>query len=536
MRKGAVDAVLGLTASDDGRALLRGTKVVDGLRRLLGDRSDIAQAAVSALVNLSADSEAMEAIIKAGMISGLMEGLRDPDCSYKKPILMLLTNLSQTPEGCDQLMQKGAAGGALVGLHFRRLVQMYVTSGKGLKAGAEDEFEYAGSIVHNLTQLPEARHILLEPERGILPALMPQLQSKSALRRRAAAGTLRNCCAETDSSAVSYLLSPSVDVVTHLLLPLAGPDRYTSGEREGMNPLLYKHGAHKERERDPLTRRFLLEALALLALTKPGRVHMRPARVYPVVKLFHEWLENGEAEPSLMLGADAAAGSSSSSGAGAEDQDLTDPDDIAGVDAINRLVQQLFRDDEINHTYEVTGRNKPKPEGSASSSAGDDGVSNKQDSSTAAAGDDDDDLGPASLLEKAAAAARARAALAEVEASKKRMWKYATVPLDQAKAKAAEVTHARSGGPSDEELAGLTTQVPDWTEDDPELPPAFQSKLSISGGSASSSSSSEATAAGSKPSESSVADAKPAPTTITANDSGTSTFSAVENAGLGGVD
>jgi hypothetical protein len=40
-------------------------------------------------------------------------------------------------------------------------------------------------------QIKEARAIVLEAERGILPALIPQLQSSSVVRRRGAAGVMR---------------------------------------------------------------------------------------------------------------------------------------------------------------------------------------------------------------------------------------------------------------------------------------------------------------------------------------------------------
>lgn len=539
VRKGAVDAVLGLSASDEGRALLNGTKVVDGLKRLLGDRADIAESAVSALVNLSVEPALLEAILSSKIVAGLMDGLRDPDCTYKRGILMLLTNISQTPEGCDQLMQKGAAGGALVGLHFRRLVQMFVTSGKqpapgassfgGFTVGnnaASDELEYSGSIVHNVTQLPEARAILLEPERGIFAALMPQLQARNPLRRRAAAGILRNCCAHTDAASVEYLLSQTVDVVTHLLLPLAGPDRYAAGEKEGMHPTLYAQGHRKEREGDSHTRRLLVEALALLAVTRAGREHLRRARSYPVVKTFHEWLEGHE--PALMAAAAAGedvhasgvggggfvggrpdAKDAKDGGAGDpedDDDDLTDPDDVACVDAINRLVQQLFREDEVRHTSEVTGRNKPQEE--------------QPQQEGEAATTRDDDLGPLPHAQADSLIARAKAAAAtEQEAAvRKRMFRYATVPLDEAKQKAEGVTRGGEGL-TEEELGAVTGAMPDWTEDDPDLQGTVF--------------------------DAAAAAAAPAPATDSLHGQATtavpdpaqaSTFSAVEDAGLGGVD
>ncbi len=57
--------------------------------------------------------------------------------------------------------------------------------------------------VHHMMfgQTTEARLILLDPERGVLAALFPQLASASVLRRRGVAGVLRNCCYEASLGA-----------------------------------------------------------------------------------------------------------------------------------------------------------------------------------------------------------------------------------------------------------------------------------------------------------------------------------------------
>ncbi len=54
-----------------------------------------------------------------------------------------------------------------------------------------DVFEHAGEVICNVSQLKEARTILLEVERGILPALVVQLSSTSVTRRRGTMGAIR---------------------------------------------------------------------------------------------------------------------------------------------------------------------------------------------------------------------------------------------------------------------------------------------------------------------------------------------------------
>lgn len=79
----------------------------------------------------------------------LMENLSDPECTTQRLSVMLLCNLSQTTAGCLQVLQLDERGGALKGLHVRKLIQWFVRP----VSGDEDPFEYAGQILHNVTQV-----------------------------------------------------------------------------------------------------------------------------------------------------------------------------------------------------------------------------------------------------------------------------------------------------------------------------------------------------------------------------------------------
>ena len=58
-----------------------------------------------------------------------------------------------------------------------------------------------------------------------------------------------------------WLLSETVDILPHLLLPLAGPEELDEEEMEKLPPDLQYLGEEKERESDPVIRRMLLESL-----------------------------------------------------------------------------------------------------------------------------------------------------------------------------------------------------------------------------------------------------------------------------------
>ena len=58
-----------------------------------------------------------------------------------------------------------------------------------------------------------------------------------------------------------WLLSDTVDILPHLLLPLTGPEEFPEDDMEKLPPDLQYLDENKQRESDPGIRRMLLEAL-----------------------------------------------------------------------------------------------------------------------------------------------------------------------------------------------------------------------------------------------------------------------------------
>lgn len=59
----------------------------------------------------------------------------------------------------------------------------------------------------------------------------------------------------------TWLLSSEVDILPHLLLPLAGPEEFTDDEMDKLPPELQYLPESKVRDADPDIRRMLLEAI-----------------------------------------------------------------------------------------------------------------------------------------------------------------------------------------------------------------------------------------------------------------------------------
>lgn len=504
VRKGACEAVLGLTGTREGLSMLAQCEGVPSLSRLIGDGSAaVGELGVKCLINLSADAEYCPLVcVQGGVVAGCMDCLRDADCPYRHTCLMLLCNVASREEGCARIMQAplqqgmassagavvasaaspGAGGGAgatpapapCQGLHLRRLIQLFLQPVAAKAAApcattaAVDTFEYAGSVLASVSQRQDARALLLEPDRRILPILFPQLAAPSAVRRRGVAGTLRNCCFETSPEALEYMLSPNVDLATALLTPLAGPALYAPDETQGMHASLAGARASKTREVDPSVRLCLVEALRLLTGTRTGRDHLRKCRAYYVLRAFHWWLEgldesSASPEDALAGGGGGGGGilvtSSPLPAEGKEEEKRLCPDDEATVEAIEAIVQQLFREDEVppavagagtgpaksGAKQSALGGNLVEPAGGASSGSGISSSGSGSGSGSCARVDETGVESAARRIDELRLAeSRAKAARevqAAVNASATKHLRYATVPLEVAKERARKVAN-----------------------------------------------------------------------------------------------
>ena len=78
------------------------------------------------------------------------------------------------------------------------LLKRFVVSGVDWVEGREDPYEHLAGVVANATRMPQGRKMLLQPGRGLLHALVSQLQSPSEMRRRGCASSIKNCCMQAE--------------------------------------------------------------------------------------------------------------------------------------------------------------------------------------------------------------------------------------------------------------------------------------------------------------------------------------------------
>lgn len=159
----ATEYILGLTGTRDGCRYLR-TKP-DFLKALVTLTADVSIAIVKdcyhALVNLSAEETLHKPLVKeAGILPVLLNHLLDPEYEFSDRICSILTNLSRHERTCVDVLHELQE--QQIGL--AKLVEIFCTEGFNKKAS----LHYLGPLLSNLSQLPEARHFILDKERSVL--------------------------------------------------------------------------------------------------------------------------------------------------------------------------------------------------------------------------------------------------------------------------------------------------------------------------------------------------------------------------------
>lgn len=302
LRKSASSLLINMTASDQGmHQLLQLQKldVVQALCRVVSDMRPIAEDAIKALINLTAaNPAAAERALKFDLLNRVMTQIEDDDWRLKDYSMMLLANVTTTPEGARALMgYDGKTDDALLALRERKirsLTSLFLESEpepEGVDADTgdakwDDEYQYVANILANISQLEQGRDFLLKhrSETTLIAELVPQLRSPNVVRRRGIAAAMRNLCFDTDNH---FFLYDQLDVPTKMSYLLAGPEPLDADDMAGMHPSLYRLGEKKRREQDKQVRLAAIDCLLLLCTTRNGRNDLRRKKVYPIVRNAH---------------------------------------------------------------------------------------------------------------------------------------------------------------------------------------------------------------------------------------------------------
>jgi hypothetical protein len=327
LRVAAIDAVLSIKDHDNmGRLIKNGA--VPPLTKSCSHPHPVGTKALQALVYLSSSSgpnqaQYIEELLDSGALSRLTEiclsisppGAQEKELWKKRTnyAMALLANMTRTERGAVELVGRSLPDEAVHELKEgeklptkpslelllkRFLADNYVSDldesdyfddGAERDSNYHDPYQHFGAVLMNSTQVEAGRRFLLRIQHreegtstSVLQAVLPQLRSKNPIRRRGIAGTVKNCCLEIDAA---WWLLNEVQILKHILYPLAGPEELDVDEKRGLDPDLWLEGPDKVREPDHLTRLYLIESILLLCASgRKSRDTIRVARTYVILK------------------------------------------------------------------------------------------------------------------------------------------------------------------------------------------------------------------------------------------------------------
>lgn len=283
LKSAALQYVLGLTGSDEGRTFIKSQlSVVKVLLDLTTDPQPlVSRDAHLALLNISGVDEVVEYLIKVNAFPKFLEFIADPNWREADKVGMILSNVTRTERGTEAFLNSLEAGGSH-SLYW--LIDIFCREG----FSKFTSHHYLATVFLNLTQSSRARELFLDQKRCIVPKLLPYTHYlASEIRRGGVIGLLRNLCFEVGSH--QWLLSEEVELLPSLLLPLAGPEQLGDEEMERLPEDLQFLPDDKAREVDPDIRRMLIEALMKLCATKFGREYLRHKGSYYILRELHKW-------------------------------------------------------------------------------------------------------------------------------------------------------------------------------------------------------------------------------------------------------
>ncbi|KAL0102849.1 hypothetical protein PUN28_018266 [Cardiocondyla obscurior] len=308
LRLCALNHVLHVTANADGRELL--LKLPEMLKQLVTFVQDssapISKCAAQALVNITGDEAGTSAILiisessnatentdeqnvndlpgqgfSRNLIKICMRIIMDKSSTLADLCCMILSNMTRPFHLVDRVImiieQSGYSWDEIVAAFTAK---QYNTTGNKL--------HYLGPVFSNLSQSPHVRRYLMDRDRCVIQRLLPFTEyPESLIRRGGVVGTLKNCTFDTECH--EWLLSPEVDLLSYLLLPLAGPEEFDDEDNDKLPINLQYLPETKTREPDPDIRLMLLEALNQLCATKAARKILREKNAYVILRELHKW-------------------------------------------------------------------------------------------------------------------------------------------------------------------------------------------------------------------------------------------------------
>ncbi|KAH6856586.1 hypothetical protein B0I37DRAFT_79027 [Chaetomium sp. MPI-CAGE-AT-0009] len=265
---------------------------VKHLKFLIRDIPEIAEHALTILINLTADRSVLEYVATDDKFLGiLLSYLVDPAEPNANLLAMLLANMVKWDDLKSLATRKQDPPSALKSneLVLNQLLDLFVKGADGTYNKKAD-FDYLAYVIADLSKHPEIRQFFVNKQEydGVVPINKIKVftEHKSDIRRKGVASTIKNAAFDVQAHP-AFLDEDQINILPYLLLPITGSEEYDEEEMMGMLPDLQLLPPDKQRDSDPNIVQTHVETLTLLTTTREGRELMRNVNVYPIVRETH---------------------------------------------------------------------------------------------------------------------------------------------------------------------------------------------------------------------------------------------------------
>lgn len=265
---------------------------VRDLKLLARDYTPIAKNALTILINLSADEEVLDHLVKDdAFIETLLTKLTNVKEPNADEVSMLLANLTKSDDS-KKLITLKRKKPDLVSTSSNAIDQLMDCFVKGAEGSLNKSanYDYLSYFFADLSKTEEGRAYFTTRQEydGVVPVtkLTVFTEHKSTIRRRGVASAIKNVAFDIPFHPTLFS-EDEANLLPYILLPLMGPEEFPEEESMEMLPDLQLLPPDKQRDGDNSIITTHLETLLLLTTTREGRDKMREIKVYPIIRECH---------------------------------------------------------------------------------------------------------------------------------------------------------------------------------------------------------------------------------------------------------
>lgn len=250
------------------------------------------------MINISASETSSEALLKSsptnqegtGLLQIIVKNILDVNSKLADMHLSILSNITRSERLVEPIVHQ------LLQIDSTIYDKFVAAFSKIDYNQNQQTLNYLAPVFSNLSQSSTFRQLVANKSQSrLIQRLLPFVNHETSLIRRGGiTGLLKNIC--FDSSLHEWLLSPDVDVLPYILLPLAGPEEFDDETNENLPLELQFLDADKKREPDVDIRTILLESLAQLCATRNGRNYLRDKSAYEILRELHKFEVSDEGD------------------------------------------------------------------------------------------------------------------------------------------------------------------------------------------------------------------------------------------------